>query len=990
MNIDKKVKSRKKYIILLLCIIVCIICPFFIGIKTTSEISAEERKYNTLTEIQQDEKEYSIKYRYSLEDTVITECYVEITTLRYGVINTDDGWIAEGENIMKKTFTDNYTGDVTIEFIKVTETLTVPVNVNKIGDHIIELPDDNLYSAVKESIGTDKILEKDDEQNLLEITDENLKTITTLVIENKGVSDIAGISGFSYLLGLYMDSNNIENIEELTKFDVLPNISFSNNKISNIPEGLNIKRWDNGDSPGITLMNNNISDVTPLTDSIKKGIEPVNSKYGLMWLNLSKNHISDISSLEDIGVSRGQVDVKNQTIDIKTDKLTGIELPQIFIKAINDGKEITYNSCLLEQSGNTIAIDKSNMNNEISAIIGDANNYIIDITGSKFTITSVSIPVISLVDELTKDTYVKLNNESKIKLTLTTMNLTDENLNNITVKVKIGNDTVKEGTFTSIFENIGNQKYSLNLGDNDTSKLNGRVTIEVSEIDGGFEKTVLNTKYIIDNQSPNPDVLIADEDFKDGKARVSLILDEIINKLIEDGKEYNIKYHENGKLEFTQNAGGWERAETDNILKKYYETPGKRKIRVIDRAGNYKDIELDIRGWVSNIKLDSSAGTYKYGDKIKVVAEYLGDDILESTSKSVLKYSIGSGEVKSVEENVKDKNTITYIINVDKNDIGTLKFENISIRTNRVLTPDFSSINIDAVTPEAKVTYSTENLTNGNVVATITANEPIQEVTGWKLSTDKLKLTKEYTSNTSASGEKVTIKDLAGNTTEVNVKITNIDKEAPKATVSYSTTSSTTGSVVVTITSNEEIQEVSGWKLSTDKLKLTKTYTSNTTASGENITIKDMAGNTSVVNIKITNINTEKPTEEYFNLTQYKIKDKYIVKIEPNTKYSEFIKNIQTNMTYTIKEGSKVLDSTSIMKTGQVLTVGNNSYTIVVMGDLNGDGNISLVELARISKIGAGKITNVSEIEKTAIDINVDGKINIIDLASIAKKYASK
>ena len=125
-------------------------------------------------------------------------------------------------------------------------------------------------------------------------------------------------------------------------------------------------------------------------------------------------------------------------------------------------------------------------------------------------------------------------------------------------------------------------------------------------------------------------------------------------------------------------------------------------------------------------------------------------------------------------------------------------------------------------------------------------------------------------------------------------------------------------------------------------------------------------------------------------MTQYKIKDKYIVKIEPNTKYSEFIKNIQTNMTYTIKEGSKVLDSTSIMKTGQVLTVGNKSYTIVVMGDLNGDGNISLVELARISKIGAGKITDVSEIEKTAIDVNVDGKINLIDLASIAKKYASK
>ena len=327
--------------------------------------------------------------------------------------------------------------------------------------------------------------------------------------------------------------------------------------------------------------------------------------------------------------------------------------------------------------------------------------------------------------------------------------------------------------------------------------------------------------------------------------------------------------------------------------------------------------------------------------------------------------------------------TKTYL----QNTIETVKITAKDVTSQEV---EIRITNIDKEMPKATVSYSTTTLTNGNVVATITANEEIQEVSGWKLSTDKLKLTKEYISNTTASGENITIKDLAGNTSVVNVKITNIDKEAPKATVSYSTTSSTTGSVVVTITSNEEIQEVSGWKLSTDKLKLTKEYISNTIASGENITIRDMAGNISVVNVKITNINTEKPTEEYFNLTQYKIKDKYIVKIEPNTKYSEFIKNIQTNMTYTIKEGSKVLDSTSIMKTGQVLTVGSNSYTIVVMGDLNGDGNISLVELARISKIGAGKITNVSEIEKTAIDINVDGKINIIDLASIAKKYASK
>ena len=55
------------------------------------------------------------------------------------------------------------------------------------------------------------------------------------------------------------------------------------------------------------------------------------------------------------------------------------------------------------------------------------------------------------------------------------------------------------------------------------------------------------------------------------------------------------------------------------------------------------------------------------------------------------------------------------------------------------------------------------------------------------------------------------------------------------------------------------------------------------------------------------------------------------------------------------------------------------------MGDLNGDGKIGIIELARISKIGSGKIKDYKEIEKMAIDANADGSINILDMAAISK-----
>ena len=227
--------------------------------------------------------------------------------------------------------------------------------------------------------------------------------------------------------------------------------------------------------------------------------------------------------------------------------------------------------------------------------------------------------------------------------------------------------------------------------------------------------------------------------------------------------------------------------------------------------------------------------------------------------------------------------------------------------------------------------------------------------------------------------------DKVGNVTVTRSNAFNFDNTPPVTNVEYSTTQPTIENVIATIKSNEPIQEVEGWKLSEDKMSLTKEYVNNTTANGEVIEIKDLAGNSTTVTIKILNI------QRKFETDQYKKVNDYIVKIKPNTTYNEFVKNIQTNQTYTVKEGSKIISGTNIIKTGQVLTTQTGKqYTLVVMGDLNGDGKIGIIELARISKIGSGKIKDYKEIEKMAIDANADGKINILDLAVIAKLATGK
>ena len=410
-----------------------------------------------------------------------------------------------------------------------------------------------------------------------------------------------------------------------------------------------------------------------------------------------------------------------------------------------------------------------------------------------------------------------------------------------------------------------------------------------------------------------------------------------------------------------QIVSGWTLSSDRHTLTKTYASNTTENVTIKDLAGNTATVTIKI----ANIDKTAPTAQVSYS-----TTEVTNQDVVVTIKASEQLQVIDGWTLSSDNLSL----TKTYTSNTTENVI-------IKDLAGNTTTVNIKITNIDKIAPTAQVSYSTTELTNQDVVVTIKANEQLQAINGWSLSTDKLSLTKTYAINTT---EDITIKDLAGNIATVNVKITNIDKTAPIAQVSYSTTELTNQDVVVTIKANEKIQKVDGWILSTDNLSLTKTYVANKT---ENVTIKDLAGNTTTVTINVANINKKQPT---FELKQYQIKDNYIVKIKPKKKYRDFIKDIETNQKYTIKEKGKEISGEDLIKTGQtVMTEDGHTYTLVVIGDLSGDGKIGLVELARISKIGAGKEIDIKEIEKMAIDVNADGKINIIDLAAISK-YATE
>lgn len=162
--------------------------------------------------------------------------------------------------------------------------------------------------------------------------------------------------------------------------------------------------------------------------------------------------------------------------------------------------------------------------------------------------------------------------------------------------------------------------------------------------------------------------------------------------------------------------------------------------------------------------------------------------------------------------------------------------------------------NIDKDPPELEIVKTPTNPTMGNVTVTINSNEIMQDVDGWKMASNKMSMTKTYTENTS---ETIAVKDVLGNTVNPLIEIINIDRIAPVCTVEYSTTELTNKDIIATITADEYIVAAAGWELQTDGKTLTKTFKESST---ENVKITDLAGNSSICLVSVTNVD-QKPIE---------------------------------------------------------------------------------------------------------------------------------
>jgi hypothetical protein len=162
--------------------------------------------------------------------------------------------------------------------------------------------------------------------------------------------------------------------------------------------------------------------------------------------------------------------------------------------------------------------------------------------------------------------------------------------------------------------------------------------------------------------------------------------------------------------------------------------------------------------------------------------------------------------------------------------------------------------NIDKEAPVGSLTYSTTDWTKEDVTVTVKMTE---SVTFSNLGDLPNSVTFEEVENltynvTFSENDSVTLEfeDAAGNTGEVKINVANIDKVAPTAEVSYSTTGPTNQDVVVTIDPNEEVTILNNGG------SPTITFTEN----GEfEFLFVDRAGNTGTAQVIVQNIDKVAP-----------------------------------------------------------------------------------------------------------------------------------
>ena len=133
----------------------------------------------------------------------------------------------------------------------------------------------------------------------------------------------------------------------------------------------------------------------------------------------------------------------------------------------------------------------------------------------------------------------------------------------------------------------------------------------------------------------------------------------------------------------------------------------------------------------------------------------------------------------------------------------------------------------------------------------------------------------------------------------------------------------------------------------------------------------------------------EEPKPEKITSTKYTIAGGYVERILPNTTVAQFKENVtlenvttEPQIVFTDHEGMPLAED-GIITTGTQIKVGKTlQYTLVVIGDTDSDGEITINDMAEL-KLHIIEKELLEGIKLKAADVDNDGEVTINDLAQM-------
>ncbi len=337
--------------------------------------------------------------------------------------------------------------------------------------------------------------------------------------------------------------------------------------------------------------------------------------------------------------------------------------------------------------------------------------------------------------------------------------------------------------------------------------------------------------------------------------------------------------------------------------------------------------------------------------------EPTNEDVVATITFDKENITILSKDVQIAENPVDKSKTITFEANASYEIEFADSLGNIGTKTIAV---DW----IDREAPTASFEYSTIHLTDQPVTVKLL---PSEEVT---VLNNNGEMTYTFETNGTFTFEFV---DTAGNHGTATATVNWISK-VPEYTVIYSTQEKTDQDVIVTL----EIEE--GYTIINNNGMNTYTFTENGEFTFEYV---DGNGTRGIIPVRVDWIDKNSSEDGEITSSQYEIDGNIIRNIPLNLEINEFMKNINSNQEVIIKDKyQNVLSGTAKIGTGMKAYVGNKVYTFVVKADLDGNGKLTLNDLAKMCLHCIEKETLTGEYLEAA-DLDNNNKITVTDLAKI-------